>query len=117
MTYTDEEIARVVHEANRALQEVHGDECPSLPWACESPDIREITLRGVRLARSGLTPEELHEEWCDAKRAQGWVHGEVKDAGAKPHPTHPCLVPYGELPAHQRHKDMVFLALVKGLSA
>lgn len=32
MTYTDEDVARVVHEANRALQEIHGDECPSPPW-------------------------------------------------------------------------------------
>jgi len=54
----------------------------------------------------------LHESWCDFKRADGWVFGEVKDAGAK---THPCLVPYAELPEEQKIKDHLFSAIVTAL--
>ena len=31
MIYSDEDIARIVHEANSALQSIQGDEAPSRP--------------------------------------------------------------------------------------
>ena len=118
MSDTDEQeiarLARVAHEANRALQDDDGDECPSLPWACEDPATRALTARGVALARDGLSPAELHEAWCDGKRAQGWVYGETKDRILK---THPCLVPYDQLPEHQQVKDRVLRAIVTELIA
>lgn len=114
MTYTDEEIARVVHEANRALQAVDGDECPSPPWASEDPAVQALTVHGVALARAGASPEELHEAWCDGKRAQGWTYGEVKDRTAR---THPCLVPYRELPERQQAKDRLLRAIAAALTA
>lgn len=43
----------------------------------------------------------------------GWVFGEIKDADAK---THPCIVPYDELPEFQKKKDHLFIAIVKALS-
>lgn len=113
MTYADEEVARVVHEANRALQDIDGDECPSPPWASEDPAVRALTVRGVALARAGRSPEELHEAWCDGKRADHWVYGEVKSSAAK---THPCLVPYRELPENQQAKDRLLHAIVTALA-
>lgn len=114
MTATgEEEIARVAHEANRGVQDMDGDECPSPPWASEDPDVRALTVRGVALARAGLSPEQLHEAWCDGKRAQGWTYGPVKDRTAK---THPCLVPYRELPENQQAKDRILHAIVTALT-
>ena len=112
--YTDEEIARVVHEANRAIQDIDGDESPSPPWACEDPAVRALTIQGVRLARAGHTPEELHDAWCDGKRAQGWTYGDTKDRTLK---THPCLVPYRLLPRRQQAKDRVLRAITLALAA
>lgn len=119
MTYTAEEIriARIVHKANCGLQDVQGDEAPSLPWECESDHVKATCLDGVRRALAGETPAQHHEAWCEFKRAAGWVYGPVKDADAKPHPTHPCLVPYDELPRHQQVKDMVFIAVVRALAS
>lgn len=114
MSYTDEEIAQAVHAANSVLQRIHGDSAPSLPWDCESEHIRQSAVEGVRRARKGATPEQLHEAWCEFKRAGGWVYGEVKDPDAK---THPCLVPYADLPPEQRDKDRLFLAVVEALSS
>lgn len=113
MQFTDEQIARVTHEANRAVQMVTGDPAPSPPWD-EAPDWqRDSAIAGVRAARQGRTPEESHLGWMAQKEADGWVYGEVKDEHAK---THPCLVPYRELPPEQQAKDHVFVGIVEALA-
>ncbi|GGO63147.1 RyR domain-containing protein [Nonomuraea cavernae] len=102
-------IARVCHEANRVLQIAQGDPAPSPHWA-DAPDWqRESAIKGVEAALSGATPQELHESWCEVKRADGWMYGPVKDEAAK---THPCLVPYSNLPEAERVKDHLFYAIV-----
>ena len=113
VTPVDWLIAPVVHAAVIVLQTLDGDECPALPWSCESPEIQQLTVRGVALARSGLSPEELHDAWCDGKRAQGWVYGETKDRALK---THPCLVAYAELPERQQAKDRLLRAITVALT-
>lgn len=115
MILTDE-VARVVHEANRALQTVQNDPAipVSPPWDATDPETRRSVVMGVIGVRLGSSsPRESHEGWCDYKLAHGWVHGDVKDETAK---THPCLVPYDELPPSQRVKDELFVAIVKALS-
>jgi hypothetical protein len=113
MRYTDEQIAHVVHEANRALQVIQGDPAPSLPWLCETPEIRANAIAGVRAARDGVSPRVLHETWCRDKTEHGWTYGPVKDAVAR---THPCLVPYDQLPDGQREKNRVFIAVVEAMT-
>ncbi|NJP27092.1 hypothetical protein FLW53_23405 [Microbispora sp. SCL1-1] len=108
-----EDVARICHEANRALQLATGDPAPSPAWD-EAPEWqRASAIAGVEEARGGATPEELHEAWCEAKWATGWTYGEAKDDEAK---THPCLVPYADLPSEQRAKDELFRAIVTALS-
>lgn len=108
-----EAIARVCHEANRALQIESGDPALSPTWD-EAPEWqRESAIEGVREAQNGATPEQLHQSWCEFKQRDGWRYDEVKDADAK---THPCLVPYAELPDDQRRKDAVFSAIVTALA-
>lgn len=109
----DADIARVCHEANRALQVVSGDPVPSPAWDDAPAWQRESAIEGVGKARSGASPEQLHESWCVYKHDDGWVYGPEKDAGLK---THPCLVPYDHLPADQRAKDAVFAAIVAALA-
>lgn len=107
------DIARVCHAANRALQQIDGDPSPSPPWE-DAPDWQQLsTLDGVAQALAGATPEQLHERWCEVKRGAGWTYGPIKDADTR---THPCLLPYAELPADQRAKDTVFHAIVAALT-
>lgn len=113
MTYTPEQVARVCHEANRALQAVNGEPDVSPSWD-EAPEWqRESAVSGVSAALDGATPEQQHESWCKDKTAAGWVYGEVKDGNAK---THPCLVAYADLPAGQQAKDDLFLGVVAALA-
>lgn len=110
MTY--EEIARVAHEVNRAFCESIGDH--SQPKWEDAPEWqRESAISGVSLhANADHTPEHTHECWMALKVSEGWVYGEVKDVEKK---THPCIVPYEDLPTHQKSKDYLFRAVVRAL--
>src|ERR1700744_1789977 len=99
--YTLEDIARVVHEANRAMQYVQNDAVPSPPWDADSALVHDTCINLVRLVRMGYSNEEIHQEWCDRLKDEGWTFGSVKNPQKKPHP---CLVPYYDLPPLQRHK-------------
>lgn len=113
---TDEEIgaiARVCHDANRAWQIATDDPAVSPLWDDAPEWQRASAIQGVRKSLDGATAEQLHQDWCSFKTDDGWVYGPVKDETAK---THPCLVPYGELPDEQRRKDALFAAIVAALT-
>lgn len=114
MVYSDEQIARVIHEANRVLQDIQGDNAPSQPWACEPDELRQNVILGVRNARRGLTPEQHHQAWLEDKRQHGWRYGAEKDPQLK---THPCMVPFDQLPRYQQDKNILFIAIVRALWA
>jgi hypothetical protein len=104
------QIASVCHEANRAYCATQGDLLHD-SWEDTDPAIQATTVAGVRhaLDHPGVSARGMHENWCKDKTAAGWVYGETKDAEKK---THPCLVPYEQLPPHDRFKDELFLAIV-----
>mgnify|MGYP003418737481 CR=1 FL=1 len=104
--------AQGAHEINRVWCLAHGD-YSALPWI-EAPDWQKQSAKeGVRVALTGASPQELHASWARDKVKDGWVYGLVKDADAK---THPCLVPYEDLPKVQKDKDFLFSATVKTLA-
>lgn len=109
-------IAQVTHEANRAYCATLGD-FSQLPWQHAPVWQKDSAVVGVRAVLDGSsakTAEQQHEVWCEFKRADGWVYGATKNESAK---THPCLVPYAELPAAQRYKDHLFRAIVVALAS
>ena len=44
----------------------------------------------------------VHETWAAGRIAQGWRYGAQRDDKAL---THPCLVPYDELPESEKQYD------------
>lgn len=110
-----DQIARVCHEVNRAYCSSIGD--TSQPAYEDAPTWqKDSAVAGVRaiLDNPATTPEQSHEGWMAQKAADGWTFGPVKDADAK---THPCFVPYNELPLAQRTKDYLFGAVVRSLAS
>ena len=111
---TIEQIATVCHEANRALCAGLGDYSQA-PWGDAPGWQKESAIKGVEfnLANPDAPASASHDSWLEQKRADGWAYGEVKDPEAK---THPCFVPYDELPKEQQAKDHLFKAVVASLA-
>jgi hypothetical protein len=108
-----ESIAQVCHEANRVWCVENGDNSQK-PWAEAEKWQRESARKGVnfRMENPDAGHDAQHNSWMEEKVAAGWVHGEVKDAELK---THPCIVPFADLPAYQQKKDALFCAIVDAL--
>lgn len=46
--------------------------------------------------------KNVHEVWSAGRIREGWTYGPVRDDAKK---THPCLVPYEELPESEKDYD------------
>ena len=46
--------------------------------------------------------KNVHEVWAETRIRQGWKYGEQRDDELK---THPCLVPYEDLPEEEKSYD------------
>lgn len=114
MKLTEEQIANVAHQVNKAYCSSIGDN--SQPeWELAPEWQRDSAINGVKAhIDSGLTmlPEDSHISWMKQKESEGWVYGERKDPDKK---THPCMVPYDQLPVEQRTKDYLFREVVHTL--
>jgi len=110
---SDREIAAVCHAVNRAYCQALGDESQR-EWGDAPEWQRTSAVNGVRLHRSSpdVGPEASHEAWMKEKIDEGWVYGATKDPEAK---THPCLVPFADIPKEQQAKDYIFRAIVHAL--
>jgi hypothetical protein len=108
-------IARLCHEVNRAICIAAGD-LSQKPWEEAEQWQRDSAVRGVCFALDNpeASADAQHHAWAVDKIGEGWVYGEKKDAVAK---THPCLVPYADLPFEQRVKDHTFRAIVRAMEA
>jgi hypothetical protein len=105
--------AEAAHEINRVYCAARGQYVEPA-WDIAAPEHRASLRNGVRGALAGNTPEQSHTSWTTEKIAAGWTFGAVKAPEVK---THPCLVPYAELPTAQRAKDTLFLATVRAMAA
>lgn len=46
--------------------------------------------------------KNVHEVWAETRIKQGWKYGEQRNDELK---THPCLVPYEDLPEEEKEYD------------
>ena len=66
-----------------------------------------IRIEGVNLPAEleSLTEqlaEHTHDLWASHRLAEGWTHGPQRDDQAR---THPCLIPYDQLPETEKDYD------------
>lgn len=66
-----------------------------------------IDTKGIELPKEleQLVEEmskNVHEVWSETRIKQGWTYGEQRNDELK---THPCLVPYEELPEEEKEYD------------
>lgn len=106
-------IAKACHEANKSWCESNGDYSQK-GWDSAEQWQRDSAIKGVlfRIENPTAAESAQHDAWSKDKTDAGWVYGEAKDAEKK---THPCLVPFNELPEFQQKKDKLFCAIVDAL--
>lgn len=110
---TVREIAIICHEANKAYCESLED-FSQLHWD-DAPEWQKISaMKGVafHMDHPDATDAASHENWLVEKRVTGWTYGLVKDETKK---THPCIVPFDQLPPEQQMKDRLFRSIVNAL--
>jgi hypothetical protein len=106
-------IAKSCHEANRVWCQANGDDSQK-HWQDAEQWQRDSAIAGVefRLNNPDAGHDAQHNAWMADKIKDGWVYGPVKDAEKK---THPCIVPFDQLPEFQKKKDALFCAIVDAL--
>ncbi len=110
---TVQQIAQVCHEINRSFC-IAMDDFSQLPWD-EAPEWqKESAIKGVEfhLANPSASAAASHDSWLAEKLENGWKLGHVKDANEK---THPCILPFSQLPKEQQAKDYLFRQVVHSL--
>ena len=108
-------IAEMCHEVNRIWCLMHEDNS-QYPWN-EAPEWqKKSALANVRfhIDNPDASDGAIHDNWMRLKKNDGWIYGEIKDPEIK---THPCLVPFNDLPHDQQVKDRLFAAVVKALTS
>ena len=109
------QIAKTCHEVNRAFCKTLGDDSHA-PWE-EAPEwAKKSAINGVKFhqANPDAKPSDSHVNWLKEKEEEGWIYGVEKDVEKK---THPCCVPYEQLPKAQQIKDSLFIAVVHSFLA
>lgn len=106
-------IAIACHMANRAYCASLGDDSQKI-WEDAPEWQKSSAIKGVEfhLSNSDAGPSASHDSWMAQKVADGWVYGEVKDEEKK---THPCIVPFDQLPKEQQFKDVLFGLIVTSM--
>lgn len=111
---TIEQLARIVHEANRICSDVGGS-MDQREWSEAEDWQKQSAIDQVRAHLDNLncSPNWSHEHWMKQKIADGWIYGPVKDGVLK---THPDLIPYEKLNTVSQGKDYLFSGIVNALS-
>lgn len=107
------DIAAICHAANTAFCASHGD-LSHKPWDETPMALKRSVLSGVKLHLDdpNASPAASHNAWLAYKDAEGWHYGETKCPERK---THPCMMPFEDLPAKDQAKDHLFKAIVNAL--
>ena len=106
-------IAKSCHEANRVWCQANDDDSQT-NWQDAEQWQRDSAIAGVefRVNNPELGRDAQHNAWMKDKIENGWIYGNVKDSNKK---THPCIVPFEDLPEFQKKKDTLFCAIVDAL--
>lgn len=65
-------------------------------------DTSDVVLDDIIKELGEKLAKNVHEVWSETRIKDGWTLGDVRDDDAK---THPCLIPYEELPESEREYD------------
>ena len=65
-------------------------------------DIQSLRLPDELIPLREILAEQVHDAWATGRLNEGWTYGPELNPSLR---THPCLVPYGQLPEHEKEYD------------
>jgi hypothetical protein len=112
-TLTARDLGRLQHALRREIARMFGDGSIPPDWD-EAPAWMHADSETGALAMlvSELDARAEHARWMNAKIADGWRWGAVRDDALK---LHPSIRPFGELPPGEQLKDITMVALTREL--
>ena len=73
-----------------------------MPYAPSPLDTDSVDLPDALTPLVERLAEHVHDTWAQRRLDEGWTHGPTRDNATK---THPCLVPYDDLPEAEKAYD------------
>lgn len=102
-------ILTVLHNANAVLKKLNNEKHEEL--ADMEPARRASIKEAIKHAlENDTSPEESHNKWLATQEALGYKYGIEID---RVNLLHPCMMPYENLPAEQKLKDDMFVAIIQ----
>ena len=65
-------------------------------------DTKDVVLPEELVELTEKIAENVHDVWSRERMAQGWKYGPERNDEKK---THPCLLPYAQLPEEEKEYD------------
>lgn len=78
---------------------------PDQPYIPHPVDTSKVSLADIQPLLEDLA-RNAHEIWAQKRIQDGWVYGQQRDDAKR---THPCLVPYEQLPESEKEYDRVLV--------
>jgi RyR domain len=78
---------------------------PDQPYTPRPVDTSKVSLADIQTLLEDLA-RNAHEIWAQKRIQDGWVYGPQRDDARR---THPCLVPYEQLPESEKEYDRVMV--------
>lgn len=72
------------------------------PYTPNPEDTSDVILPDELLPLIEEMAKNVHEVWSRNRISEGWTYGPARDDRLK---THPCLIPYEELPDSEKDYD------------
>ena len=78
------------------------EEMNKVKYTPQPIDTTDVELPGELEQLVEQMSKNVHDVWAETRIKQGWKYGERRNDELK---THPCLVPYEELPEEEKEYD------------
>lgn len=78
---------------------------PAQPYIPHPVDTSKVSLAELQPLLEDLA-RNAHEIWAQKRMQDGWTYGAHRDDAKR---THPCLVPYEQLPESEKEYDRVMV--------
>jgi hypothetical protein len=75
---------------------------PAVTYRPVPVDTAGVSLSEDLNALTERLAEHAHDLWAERRVSEGWTYGPTRNDTAK---THPCLVPYADLPEQEKEYD------------